>query len=197
MASIKLSKLKDENRYVEDENATRKDTIKAILKKVIELSHYKEKDANWIKNTVEVITKSLSRSYVNSVLVVIVSNENGVLAKEIRQICISNLTDRTAVKPTPPADWKRDMPDTKSDVEIWNILKPFVESADTQVFEYRKAQSYRSQMESAIARVTMDFKMETIRKSSPHVLKITKTQATYERALKNWKEDVAILQTLR
>lgn len=197
LATIQLSKLKDENRYVEDENATRKDTIKAILKKVIELSHYKEKDVNWIKNTVEVITKSLSRNYVNNVLVIIVSNEKGILAKEIQQICISNLTDRTAVKPTPPTDWKRDMPDTKSDIEIWNILKSFVESEDTQVFEYRKAQSYRSQMESAIARVTIDLKLETIKKSSPHVLKITKTQAAYERALKNWKEDVAILQTLR
>ena len=52
-------------------------------------------------------------------------------------------------------------------------------------------------MESAIARVTSDFKMETIKKSAPHVLKITKTQAAYEPVLKNWTEDVAILQILR
>jgi len=194
LATIQLSKLKD---VAGDENVTRKDTIKSILKKVIELSHYKEKDTDWIKDTVEVITNSLSRNYVNSVLVVIVSNEKGVLAKKILQICISNLVDRTAVKPTPPSDWKRSMPDTKNDIEIWNILKPFLESADTQFFEYKKGQSYRSQMESAIARVTIDLKMETIKKSSPHVLKITKTQAAYKRALKNWEEDVAILQNLR
>lgn len=96
----------------------------------------------------------------------------------------------------PPIDWKRDVPDTKNDIEIWHILKPFLESADTQVFEYRKAQLYRSQMESAIARVTIDLKMETIKKSSPHVLKITKTQAAYERALKNWQEDMAILEKI-
>jgi hypothetical protein len=197
LATIQLSKLRDEDRYAAgDESPARKDIIKAILKKVVELSRYKEKDADWIKDTVKVVTKSLPRNYVNNVLVAIVSNEKGLLAKEIRQICISDLTDRTAVKPTPPADWKRDMPDTKSDLEIWNILKPFIESADTQVFEYKKAQAYRSQMESAIARVTIDLKMETIKKSSPQVLKITKTQAAYQRALKNWEDDVAILQTL-
>ncbi len=195
--TIELSKLKEEYKYAEDDNVARKGTVTAILKKVIDLSHYKEKDANWMKNTVGVIAKSLSRNYVNSVLAVIVSNEKGVLAEAIRQICISNLTDRTAVKPTPEPDWRRDMPDTKNDREIWSILKSFIESADTQVFEYRKAQSYRSEMESAISRVTIDFKIETIKKSSPHVLRITKTQAAYERALKHWKEDMTILQTLR
>lgn len=51
-------------------------------------------------------------------------------------------------------------------------------------------------MESAIAREKVDLKMETIAKGTPHVLKITKTQAAYERLLKNWQEDMAILETL-
>jgi hypothetical protein len=198
LGSIQLSKLQGENRYaLEGEKATRKDLIKTILKKVIELSYYKEKDTEWIKKTLDVISKSLSRDYVNTVLVTIISNQKGLLANGIRQICISYLADRTAVKPTPPPDWKREMPDTKQDLEIWSILKPFIESPDTQVFEYKKAQAYRSQMESAIARVTIDLKMETIKKSSPQVLKLTKTQAALERSLKNWKEDVAILETLQ
>lgn len=196
LENIRLSKLKDENRYVEDKNATRKNTIIAILKKVIELSQNKEKDTDWINRTVEIITKSLPRNYVNNVLIIILQNKKGILAKKIEHICVMNLTKRTAVKPAPPSNWKRNLPNTKSDVEVWHILKPFLESADTQVFEYRKAQSYRSQMESAIARVTIDLKMETIKKSSPHVLKITKTQAAYELSLKNWQEDVAILEIL-
>lgn len=196
LENIQLSKLKDENRYGEGENTPRKKMITAVLEKVIELSEYKGKDAEWINRTVEIITKSLTRNYVNKVLIHVVFNKTGTLAKKIQQICVSNLKDRTSVKPMPPSDWKREVPDTKNDFGIWNILKPFLESPDVQVFEYKKAQSYRSQMESAIARVKVDLKMETIAKGTPHVLKITKTQAAYERLLKNWREDMAILETL-
>jgi predicted 2-oxoglutarate/Fe(II)-dependent dioxygenase YbiX len=196
LENIQLSKLKDENRYETEKNETRKKMIIAILEKVIALSECKEKDTDWINRLVEIITKSLPRNYVNNVLIIILENKKGILVKKIKQLCILNLTERTAVKPNPPANWKRNLPDTKNDVEVWNILAPFLESADAQIFEYKKAQSYRSQMESAINRVTIDLKMETIAKGSPHVLKITKTQAAYERQLKKWHEDMAILKTL-
>lgn len=82
LGNIRLSKLKDENRYAEDENITRKKTIIAILEKVIALSQYKEQDTDWINKTVKIITKSLTRNYVNNILVVIVLNEKGMLAKK-------------------------------------------------------------------------------------------------------------------
>ncbi|PGH38704.1 MAG: hypothetical protein CRN43_13510, partial [Candidatus Nephrothrix sp. EaCA] len=63
-----LSKLKDENRYEETKGSTRQNAVTAVLKKTIELSHFKETDADWIKQALEAITKSLRRKYVNEVL---------------------------------------------------------------------------------------------------------------------------------
>ena len=40
---------------------------------------------------------------------------------------------------------------------------------------------------------TVDLKYETIKKGSPHLLKITKTQAAFEKKLKNWKEDLSLI----
>ena len=59
-----------------------------------------------------------------------------------------------------------------------------------------KAHMYRSQMESAIANVTIDLGTETIRKGSPHTLQLTKTQAAYEKALSKWQVDVELLNKL-
>ncbi len=87
-------------------------------------------------------------------------------------------------------------PKSKHNKEIWEILHPFLSSPTQQVFEYRKSEQYRSEMERAIRYQEMDLKMETIKKGTPHTLKITKTQAAYERALKEWKEDVALLKRL-
>lgn len=196
LAHTQLFKIQETDSNVFDRKISRKETIISILEKVIELSYYKETDQIWINSTLEIITKSLSRTYVNKVLAVIIQNKKGLLAKKIKQICVINLNERTAVKPTPPVNWKREVPDTKNDKEIWMILTPFLESTDTLVFEYKKGESYRNQMQTAIVNVTIDLKMETIKKGSPHILKITKTQGAYDLALKNWREDLEILETL-
>jgi hypothetical protein len=47
-------------------------------------------------------------------------------------------------------------------------------------------------MEAAIKRVTINLKIETIRKGSPHTLRITKTQAAYEK-FAEWKKDAELL----
>ena len=39
--------------------------------------------------------------------------------------------------------------------------------------------------------------MSTIRKGRPYTLRLTKTQAAYERKLREWEEDVAILEQLK
>jgi len=88
------------------------------------------------------------------------------------------------------------VPNTKTDKEIWSLLTPFLESPDTIVFEYKKGEAYRSLMQVAIRNASIDLKTETIKKGSPHVLKITKTQTTYELALKHWQEDVTLLESL-
>jgi hypothetical protein len=49
-------------------------------------------------------------------------------------------------------------------------------------------------MESEVRSVTIDLRLETIKKGSPHTLRLTKTQDAYERELAKWKIDVGLLE---
>jgi len=72
-------------------------------------------------------------------------------------------------------------------------LQSFLNSPLEDVYEYRKNKVERDQLESLIHNVVIDLKTETIKKGSPHTLRISKTQANYERLLKMWNEDVKLL----
>ena len=85
------------------------------------------------------------------------------------------------------------MPFTSGYLKQWQLLKAFLESPDQQVFEYRKNQSERIELENAIGQVMIDLKTETIRKGSPHTLRITKTQDAYKKKMKKWNEDMELL----
>ncbi len=80
---------------------------------------------------------------------------------------------------------------------IWDILADFLKSATLQIFDYQAILEKRNEMEYAIRDVVIDIKMETIRKGSPHTLRLTKTQYAYERELAKWKEDVGLLEKLK
>ena len=146
------------------------------------------------------VTRSLPRKYVNEVLAAVLLGQkykNNALAKALHAVCVYELRNRTAVKPTPPPNWTREVPKSdRHDKGIWEIPRPFLSSPTQQVFEYRKSEAYRQEMASVIGNVTIDLKMETIKKGSPYTLQLTKTQAAYERALKKWEEDVALLGAL-
>ena len=43
----------------------------------------------------------------------------------------------------------------------------------------------------------LDLKMETIKKGSPHTLRITKTQSSYQRPMQMWNEDVELLEKVK
>ena len=88
------------------------------------------------------------------------------------------------------------MPNSTYHKREWGILKLFLESPSQEVFEYRKTQKERSEMESAIKNVTIDLKMETIKKGSPHLLLITKTQDEYKRKLRDWEYDLNMLNKI-
>ena len=107
------------------------------------------------------------------------------------------LQNRVDNKPQPPADWVRPIPKTTSYQSQWDMLKDFLNSPDEQVFDFRKVQHERKLMEEAIRSVTIDLKMETIKKGSPHLLRITKTQDAYKRELKIWEKDVQLLEKVK
>jgi hypothetical protein len=114
---------------------------------------------------------------------------------EIIAVCKQDLTSRVNNKPAPPADWSRPLPQSSGNYKkVWALLADFLQSPTQQVFDYRKPQAERSEMENAIGNVTIDIKTETIRKGSPHTLRLIKTQDAYERSLANWETDVMLLK---
>ena len=174
----------------------------AVLTNIIGLSSLKNEDKNWIQATANSFVKSLPRDYANDVLIsTLLSSKNYKslhLAQKIADFCQKDLTKRTIIKPTPPANWSRAVPKgSSSDKRIWEILTPFLQSPTQQVFDYARVQGERGLMASAISNVMIDLKMETIKKGSPHTLRLTKTQAAYELDLLKWKIDVGLLKDIQ
>lgn len=170
---------------------------KNILQNVLKLSKLKAGDDVWHKVTTETFTKVATRKYVNDVLVGVVLewNKESALATRIIAVCKQDLAVRVNNKPQPPADWSRPLPQSSGRYKkVWALLADFLQSPVQQVFDYRKPQAERSEMESAIQNVTIDLRTETIRKGSPHTLRLIKTRDTYERDLAEWEADVMLLK---
>lgn len=155
-------------------------------------------DEAWINSIAEILTRDQERIYVNNVLIpqLLSLSERTVLAHKILLTCRQYLQERVTNKPQPPAGWSRQVPATTGDKKHWQLLKAFLESPTEQVFDYRKNQGERNDLENAIAHVVIDLKTETIKKGSPHTLRITKTQAAYNREMKSWNEDLELLNKI-
>lgn len=155
-------------------------------------------DEAWINTIAELLTRNQERNYTNHVLIpqLLAPRERTILTHKILLTCQQYLRVRITNKPQPPSDWCRQMPVTAGDKKQWQLLKTFLESPTEQFFDYRKNQSERNDLENAITHVTIDLKTETIRKGSPHTLRITKTQAAYSREMKSWNEDLELLNKI-
>jgi len=176
-----------------NEHAVAKD----ILRNVLKLSVLKTNDSTWLKNTTDAFARVLTREYVNDVLVktMLDSGKGLAFAGQIMEICKTDLRQRVNNKPQPPADWSRPLPKFSSYYnKAWAILADFIQSPTQQIFDYQKAQAERSEIENAIKNVTIDIKTETIKKGSPHTLRLIKTQDAYQRELAKWEADVALLK---
>ena len=155
-------------------------------------------DETWVASMEERLSSDKERNYINDVLApqLILLKEPAALARRLLLFCRRHLQERVDHPPQAPANWSRQVPVTTYHKAQWKLLKAFLESPDEKVFDYRKAQSERSDMEHAIRSVEIDLKTETIKKGSPHTLRITKTQAAYHREMKRWEEDRVLLQKI-
>lgn len=144
------------------------------------------------------ISKIADWGYIHKVMVpqLLMEKTESGLHQHLLDFCTSYLLDRAHNKPQPPADWSRPLPDTKKNEQIWEMLKPFMESPDEQVLDYKKRMAEREAVEDAIRKEKVDLTTTTIRKGSPHTLRITKNQASYQHQLQIWKQDVNLLKQL-
>jgi hypothetical protein len=155
-------------------------------------------DKAWTNLMADIFTGYKERKYINAVLApqLLALRERAELADKLLLWCRQYLQERVNNQPQPPADWSRQVPATTSDKKHWGLLRKFLESPDEKAFDYRKNQSERDELENAIRRVEIDLKTETIKKGSPYTLRITKTQAAYQREIKNWEEDRVLLNKI-
>ncbi len=180
----------------------KEEVARHIVRYVLDLSRLKAENEGWLSDTTDALTRKLTRAYVNDVLVDVIlkPRTKGPLAELVMAVCLDDLQQRVDDKPQPPADWSRPVPlvsgiyNSESHNRVWSILAAFLQSPVERVFEYRRNQGERSEIENTIRNVEIDLSMETIRKGSPHTLRLTKTQAAYEKALGLWGKDVALLK---
>lgn len=173
---------------------------KSVIKKetwitLLELEKAFPQNQTWVTEMTKLITTHKQRNYFNDVLVaeIMTSKQKTALALSLMKVCEEDLQRRVNNKPRYPENWTRALPDTISDAKQWAILASFLQSPTEMVFDFKKNQSERSMLENAILSVRIDLKTETIRKGSPHTLRITKTLADYQRQLQEWEEDVELL----
>lgn len=152
-------------------------------------------DEAWVTRMAEALTRYNERGYIKDVLAppLLSLTETTALAAQLLLFCRRYLQERVNQQPQPPANWSREVPASKYYHKQWQLLQDFLESPDQNVFDYRKVQKERSEMEDAIRSVEIDLRMETIKKGTPHTLRITKTQAAYQSELKKWEEDRVLL----
>lgn len=150
----------------------------------------------WEEAMLSNLTTHRQRKYINNVLAgeVMAQEEIADFAKKLLLICRDDLIIRYYNKPQPPADWSRPVPQSDTHKREWKLLEKFMQSPVERVFDYKAVKQDREHLAYAIRQVTTDLEMETIRKGSPHILRITKTQAAYERKLKYWNEDGGLLK---
>jgi hypothetical protein len=173
--------------------------LKSLVFNCIQIAQQVEKDGVWVNLIAQCFTKRLDRNFVNDYLIITILDNNlkvTVLGNAILIIAKDHLENRVANKPQIPENWSKAVPNSRSYSNVWAILKDFLQSPTEQIFDFKSLQCNRSEMESAIANVTIDLDTETIRKGSPHTLRLTKNNNAYKAELKKWEQDCVLLRRL-
>ena len=170
----------------------------AGLDDLLDLENQLPQNEDWV-NRMATILSNGDRDYVNNVLapVILQRKKKSALTITLALFAKNELQKRAEDQPQPPADWKKPVPRGARYASQWQILAAFLQSPTEQVFDFRRNQQERNDMEAAIRSTKVDLRTETIKKGSPYTLRIIKTQAAYNEQLADWKEDVALLDKLR
>lgn len=108
--------------------------------------------------------------------------------QRLREHCLNHLQKRMAEDLSPPADWRREANLSCDCLDCLNLSRFLVDSqADT--WQLKAAQHRRSHVETVIRNSKCDVSCTTVRKSSPHSLVCTKTQASYEQRVRQRQQD--------
>jgi hypothetical protein len=200
LVALQMKELPEYFSVLASDGDNNKPLIKAkSLQDILNLENRLPQNKIWVRAMASILARPKERTYVNTVLAkeLISLNERTALAYDLLLACRDDLQYRINNKPQPPSDWTRPVPDTMQNTKQWNLLTGFLQSSVQQVFDYRKNQQERDALENAIQSVEIDLTTETIKKGSPHTLRIAKTQAAYKRQMNQWNEDATLLKIVR
>jgi hypothetical protein len=171
---------------------------KLALQNLLAIDSQSNQSENWKNQVADLLLKCTNRNYLNNVLLPTLLEATNQTELTLRTLdnCKVHYQKIASSRPLPPKDWVRQVPTSPYHKREWEILRSFIESPSMEVLEYRKPQRDRVEMESAIRSVTCDLRTETIKKGSPHMLLITKTQNDYKRKLNDWEQDVTLLDKI-
>jgi len=163
----------------------RKEQVQCLLVDILFLSRTLNLPEPWCGDVAKIVLQKLNSSFIEQVVLPVVEQVNepdNLLEQIIRAQCCEFLEHEVSTQPLPPLNWQRHYPAEMMKqhryAEQIALLKPFLDSPTEQILEYRRGQTYRSSMTELIAKYQLDLKGETIAKGSPHILKLTKTQAS-------------------
>lgn len=173
---------------------------KSALVNLISLANERAGDIDQARELTNIIAYGISRSFVHDALgpALIKSKVYNPLFMNLYAICSQYLESRVSSKTQAPLNWRRDMPlDTSRDPGVWKVLGEFMADPAMPSIEIRRNEKERRVFEYAIDKAKVDLKYQTIRSGSPYGLLIMKTNASYNRAIKDWEEDVELLDRIK
>lgn len=113
----------------------------------------------------------------------------------LRNHCIAELQAFTAEPVNPPGDWRRDAK-LGCDCADCKMLGKFLRDPHLEIARFPLRQDRRQHLHQEIDHQQLDLTHVTERKGSPHTLVCTKTQASYQRRLKQFEVDSRLLHEL-
>lgn len=113
----------------------------------------------------------------------------------VRVVCIGHLNARVAADLSPPTDLRREAKLACS-CAICTEVSGFLRSPTQATWDLRAAERDRRHVEQHLLHAGADVAFHTVRQGSPHTLRVTKTQASYERRVVQRREDLATLARL-
>ena len=121
--------------------------------------------------------------------------QDSAAVQRLRNACLAHLRGRVAELLEPPKDWRRDS-EVGCKCTHCTALSRFLADPERPTWTLKAAQHARSHVESTIRTAACDVTTTTERRGSPHGLVCTKNQASYERRVKQRKQDLADIATL-
>ncbi len=109
--------------------------------------------------------------------------------------CLEELRSRTATRPEMPLDWTREATVGCTCVDC-RELNTFLKNAHEEVHRFPRRKELRQHLHGQIARHECDLTHVTVRKGSPQTLVCTKTNASHDRRLAQFKVDTQLLREM-